>query len=419
MNTNIYQRHNYPNIPTQIQHIPHPQAHDDFPGFVLYATFNANEILDLMRIVLNNNLNSKTTQDRIIHEISQQLIQATWKEKINRVLENVKIAVQTSHQNQSQQLDLSVFDELYDMIAFLQILGGLNPESAREYKIKHDFLPAFHFMVNLTGQISSNKWPDVHSSSPIGEQLRTERQKIWTLCISTIAEILNKNLPYFDSPEALTTCLKTVNESSGNFGTLLNPLLKRYYDRLQIEIFKAKLSNHQLHAILKSTLRLNEDISYIVDILPNDIRKFKFLAELIKKLDNTSPLFEKYRNVAKRCVVNSNDVDVVLQGMKSFPRDHDIKIHFFDKVSEYLSVWLNEFLTQPNPLNDENVKMAYEPLHRIMESLLSENDKQKLFSKVRETDVAQALAKLVERDIKDIRQHREPMAQDIIAILSQ
>ncbi|KAK8885644.1 hypothetical protein M9Y10_041096 [Tritrichomonas musculus] len=409
---------NHP-YPIHYQSYQQPQPYDDLPDLVLYTTFNANEIIDLLKIVLDKNLNSKSTQDRILQEIINELIKTSWNEKLNNFLKNITISVQTAIQNQSSQMDTSPFDEINDIIAYLQILGGLDPESAIKAGIKHDFIKSFNFMMMMIQKLFQKKWPECPQNSPIFKQLNLEKQKMFILCFKTITELLNRNLPYFDSPEALIRCFISVVDyvdQSGSFANYFTPSLRILYDRLQIELFKTNLRAYQLPAVAKSAIRLNVDISDTIELLPNNSRKFNCVYHITTKIDQEDPLFQKYRNCLIHCVQKSNDVDVITQGMKSFSKDPECKNHFFNKLSELLSVWINELLSRRS-INHEAVKAAYKPLRKIM-SILSENDKHKLFSKVKETELCQALSSLVKRDLKELNTN-DPMAQDIKAIISE
>lgn len=409
----------YPNYQSSIQHPPPPQIYDDLPDLVLYTTFNAIEILDTLKIVLDKKLNSKSTQDRILNEIINELIKTSWKDKLNRFLDNISKRTKAAIQSQSNQIDLSPFNELYDIIAYLQILGGLDPKAAAEAGIKHDFITSFNLMMNMIHRLAHEKWPDCPPNSQIYKLLYLEKQKMFVLCFKTIIELLNKNLPYFDSPEALIRCFIDFHNSIAysDQTSTFTPPLRRLYDRLQIELFKINLNAYQLPAVIKSALRLKIDISEAIELLPNNFRKFQYVYQILPKISPEDPLSKKYRNCLIHCVQKSNDVDVIVQGMKTFPKDPECKSHFFNKLSELLSVWINAFLSERNPLNSDVVKQTYKPFKKIM-SILSENDKHKLFSKVKETELVQALTAYVKREIKELSPD-DPMAQDIKAIISE
>lgn len=409
----------YQNYQSSLQHPPPPQFFDDLPDLVLYTTFNAIEILDLLKIVLDKNLNSKSTKDRILSEIINELIKTSWNDKLSRFLDSIRIRTQTAIQTQSNQIDLSPFNELYDIIAYLQILGGLDPTSAAEAGIKHDFIASFKFMMKMLIRLSNDKWPECPPNSQIYRMLNHEKQKMFILCFKTVIELLNKNLPYFDSSEALIRCFIDFHNSIAYFdqSSTFSPPLRRLYDRLQIELFKISLNAYQLPAVIKSALRLKIDITDAIELLPNNARKFLVVSQVFPKIDPDDPLSKKYRNCLIHCVQKSNDVDVIVQGMKTFPKDPECKNHFFNKLSELLSIWINAFLSERNPFNSETVKLAYKPLKKIMH-ILSENDKHKLFSKVKETELVQALAAYVKREVKELNPD-DPMAQDIKAIISE
>ncbi|OHS99248.1 hypothetical protein TRFO_08496 [Tritrichomonas foetus] len=402
-------------------HPPLAPQIDDFRDLVLYATFNANEIVDQLRIVLDKNLNSKSTQDRILQEVTNDLIKNAWYEKLKRIIEVIRVQVNAATQFPNNQVDLSFVDELYDIIAFLQILGGLDPEAAAQTGIKHDFISAFTFMMNLIRKLfhkdaRGDPWPETSQNTPAGSHLRAAKSKLFALCVKTIAELLNRNITYFESPESLTRCLTqmiTTLDSNGIFANFLNPPICQLYDRIQVEIFKAKLLPFQIQAVIKSAMRSKEDIYDAIDLLPNDIRKFQIVSKMAQA-------DEKYIEIGKKCVIKSNDVDVILLGKKLFPLNDEVQkkqftVHFFNRLSELLSVWINELLVRPNPMNNDDVKKAYKPLHKIM-SILNDNDRKKLFAKVKETELSQALGALVKNTIKELNKD-DPMAQDILAII--
>ena len=268
-------------------------------------------------------------------------------------------------------------------------------------------------------RLAHEKWPDCPPNTQIYKILSNEKHDMFVLCFKTIIELLNKNLPYFDSSEALIRCFIDFHNSIAYFdqSNTFTPSLRRLYDRLQIESFKTNLNAYQLPAVIKSALRLKIDISDAIELLPNNTRKFHYVSQILPIIDSEDPLSKKYRNCLIHCVQKSNDVDVIVQGMKAFPKDPECKNHFFNKLSEFLSVWINAFLSERNPMNSDNVKTAYKPLKKIM-SILSENDKHKLFSKVKETELVQALAAYVKREVKELNPD-DPMAQDIRAIISE
>ena len=410
-----------------------PQIYDDFRELSLYATFNADEAIAQLRGVLEKNLSSKKTQENILKEVTSELIKHAWEEKLKHILESIKLQMQmiTNPNVQNPKLDLSFYEEINDIVAFLQIIGGLNPQEAERAGIQHDFQFAIDYTLTLIQKLFlkiENKfdpWPDCPGNSPACQQMKKTRSKVFMLIFKTIAALINSNISYFDSPELLIKFLKQIMnmaDNNGRFAPLLSPHIEELYNRIQEEMFMTKLNTYSLQSVVKSAIKGDKDISEAIARVPNDIRKFQILKSLAQE-------DEKYSELLKQTIVKSNELDVIHMGTKiTFVHDESFKkaltSRLFDVLSECLSTWINELLIRPNPLNDDYVKKAYFHLSKIMSSL-SASDRKKLFFIIKETELSHSITALCQRDPElkqilaqeDSPAREDQMVKDILSLI--
>ena len=380
-----------------------PMVH---PGFIeydscsLYATFTAEEVIAQLSAALEKNISSAEKRKRIIENVQAQLVHVSWGEKMKKISEDLRHAAQT---NSESDLAAAVAD-LEDKIAFLQMLGGLNPEGAAQYGIRPDFQSAFHFLIPL---MRKTQFP---ADSP---PFREARQKFFLLCYRTIAELLNANYGHCESPETLTRCLAMVLEqdSRGNLWQLLVPGLRSYYQRFAIESFRAHLAPHHLVPALKAALPMGVDLGEELDQLPNDARKFAVLVQV----DGLRPHAETLRGYALKCARRSEDVDVIMSARRTFKDDPELQKQYFHVLSLHLSGWINAVLRKEN-LKDNEVKSAYAQLQKLTQHVVNRED---MFAILRGTEMEQALRAVVKRmsPPPDLRNDSDPMVRDIRAIL--
>jgi hypothetical protein len=379
---------------------------DDLAERCLFASFNADEVLGQLRQILDKNLKSRSTHDRILREIQSRLVKTAWSDKLDKILESLRTL---ASQSQTQAPDLAaVTDEIYDILAYLQALAGLNPTLAEQSGITHDFYSAFRFMATTIRRFGQN-WPE---SSTASNLFRMTRQRLLASCYRTFAEMVNVNLPYFESAESLSRCLLMVIDldPTGVTAPFFCTQIQTFSDRFNVAVIRARGSNHQLASAIKAAHRAGEDITAAVRELPDDSRKFMVLQQVGLKTDPAS-----YSPLLMACAVNSRDPDVITHGMNLFPKEPDFRAHYFDRLSECLSHWLNELLKRQN-VKDPVVLKAYAPVRELM-MLFRDDTRARVFATVREReDLTQALAMLVRKGIIDAN-GAEPMAVDIMSIV--
>ena len=376
------------NIQVQLHALkPMTQNYDEMSFF---ATFHADVIISQLTAALEKNLSSKDKARAILEKVQNDLINMAWHDRVNQ---DMKRLAQATTETQVA----AVVASLEDKVAFIQLLGGLDPPTAAEAKIKHNFLMAFSRLAVLV-MSCTKKWPDAQLS-------REARQKFLWLCYKTMAELLNVNCVYCETPEILTKCLLMVmdQDGSGNLAQLFIPSLQSYYNRFVIEAFRTRLLGHQLVAPLKAALRLGVDLTEELDQVRDDNRKFAVLMHA-----------EALKEQALKCATKCDDVDVVIKAMRMFRKNKDIANQYFHVLSTQLSKWINALLKAVNIREDNEVKETYNQLQKLTQQL-SPRDRESVFAIVKSTELEQALRAVVAR-IKppiDFYTETDKMMQDI------
>jgi hypothetical protein len=385
-----------------------PESPDDLSERCLYATFNADEILDELRNVLDNVLKNKQTQEKILREVATELQKAAWNDKLTKIVDSIRTL---SRRQPLLQSDIQpTVDEVLDIITYLQLLGGLDPPAAKLAGIPRNFSQSFEFLKSTIRKLLPG-WPD--GVLP----LRQAKQRILFLCFRTMAELVNANLQYFESYEQLNKCLTSIVEfdNVGNLAPYFTPAVLSVYDRLQVAMFRMRPSSRHLQAAIRSASRTRDDLLDLIETaVPDDARKFNVLYTAQKG----DP---RYRQAFIRCAEVSDDPEVILQAFQiaTFPKSRGFMTHYFSRLSEALNDWLSELLDvakRQNPLRDGSVRSAYQKLQEIMKPL-KEADRVKMFMTVQsQPDVAQALCMLVRKGSMELTGD-DPMVSDLKAIV--
>lgn len=311
-------------------------------------------------------------------------------------------------QQKPDELLAKCFEELNDVLALFQMLGGIDPEGAKKNNIKHDFPSALTYLILMMRQFLKI-WHNVTNNNLI----KTTRNKILAECYKTFTDIINVNIPYFDSVDSINNLLnQAIDFDNGIIGRDLCSDVQKLYDIICIDTFRSKLNPRQLGLALKSADRLNVNIMDEIDQVPNDPRKFQILFQYGKSND-------KYSEALYKCAIESDDVDVIVQYLTMTQDKNRFKPFYFKKLADVLNSWLNElFLHTPNQSITENpnIKKAYQQFQKCI-GPLSPLDKKKLFSVVSGTDVAQALYSLVRKGVIDLNRD-DHMCMDIKEIIS-
>ncbi|KAH0793731.1 hypothetical protein GPJ56_002283 [Histomonas meleagridis] len=332
---------------------------------------------------------------------------------INSIQKAASVPNDTMKKTSETQKNEDENDVFRDIISLLQMLGGINPEGAAEFKIRHDFKSAISFLSTMVRQIVK-QWNRLNTNNSV----RLARSRILTKCFETLAEIMNANIQYFDSVDSVHSCLlPTIDIENGIIGNKLSSDLQQVYDFMVIDTYKSKLMPSLLGLALKASKRLNIDIKDTLPYLPNHPRKYAILSQYTK-------IDEDFIPYAVKCATESNDVDTIVHCLMTFPdsKNTELKSHYFNVLAEVLSTWLNEFLLAHSPggqimTNEQNLAKAYQNFQKCIKPFSNENDRKKLFSIVGGTDVGQALFSLVKRGTIDLNRD-EPMMNDLREILS-
>jgi hypothetical protein len=199
-------------------------------------------------------------------------------------------------------------------------------------------------------------------------------------------------------------------DPTGVTAQYFTPQVQSFYDLFNVSVLKIRGSNHQLPSAMKSAHRAGHDILETIRELPDDSRKFMVLMQMGMKTDP-----DKYRPLLLACAEKADDTEVIAHGMNLFPKDPKFRAHYFHRLSEILSVWINELLKHQS-VADPVVNRAYQPLQELMK-LFSDDVRAKIFATVRERqDLTQALAMLVRKGVIDTTRS-DPMVADIMNIV--
>ena len=376
------------NIQVQL-HAMKPVA-QNYDELSFYATFHADVIISQLTAALEKNLSSKDKARAILEKVQNDLITMAWHDRVGQDMKRVSQAT-------TEAQVAAVVASLEDKVAFIQLLGGLDPPAAAEAKIKHNFLMAFNRLAVLV-MSCTKKWPDAPLS-------REARKKFMLLCYKTMAELLNVNCVYCETPEILTKCLWMVmdQDGSGSLAQLFIPSLQSYYNRFVIDAFRTRLQGHQLVAVLNAALRMGIDLTEELDQVRDDNRKCAVLMRA-----------DALKEQALRYVTKCDDVDLVIRAMRMFKKNRDIANQYFHVLSTQLSKWINALLKAVNIREDNEVKETYNQLQKLTQQL-SPRDRESVFAIVKSTELEQALRAVVSR-IKppiDFYTETDKMMQDI------
>ena len=381
----------------------------DLNDLCLDGTFTAEEVLQIITDFVNQEFESKKKRTRILKELNQELIEVAWFSKLSQISEELKAC----HQQDAGARSLNdIMADLYDIVAFLQMLAGLAPCGDRP--IKRNFIAAF----NLLAQVIRNvNFPQ----TPASDLMQQKRAKFLTICFQTLAEILNTNLPYFENPTILNECLQSIIQldTAGKFATYFVRPLRDYYDRLQVETFKIRLSVNQMIPAIMASIRLGEDITDAVDQIPDDLRKFQYLAAHRRDHEIFQPL-------AIRCAEKNEDLEVIMQALKLFfangqSAPPSILKRFYQKLGVTLSQWINDLISVREPLTEPKVRKSYHMLNKMFQFIDSDT-RIRVLKTVQESECFPALKCIANKfttipDSVTDRQMVEQMVHDVQTIL--
>jgi hypothetical protein len=362
----------------------------------LSATFSAEEVLAQLRSAIEPNFSSRGKQNRIMQDVTAGLIKAAWRDKMDKFAKDLK----TIFSSGTEQTELQgVIDELNDTVVFIQLLGGLNPKAAAEAGIQHNFISAFHLLIQFIR--STQKWPDAQG-------LTQPKKNFLLLCYQTIAELLNVNCVYCDSSEVLNRCFSMIldHDLNGNLAELFIPPIRLYYSEFVLAAFRSRLSPHLLVTAVMASLRLGRDISDALLEIPDDGRKFAVLSR-----------FEVLRDLAGKCAENCDDVEVAVKALGLYRKNRPIANRYFRTLSAQLSKWINLMLKASLPIKDQEVRSAHAQLSKLTKPL-SAKDKENVLGIVKGTEMEQALKAVLSRTQVDLEKDQDPMVRDIVLMLN-
>lgn len=384
------------------QQITTPQPpKEDLGDLCLNATFSAEEVLTHLKEVLEVNLSTKKTRQQIVMHVTSSLFKNAWEIKREKILLRLKEFNENKVVDQKAELD-SIMEELTDMIAYIQILGGLNPEAAATYGINYHFSYAFSLLYQLIRV--TQQWPE----SPI---LRPKQTEFLGTCYINAAQMLNINCRHFESPEALNKYLAMMLDldSKGNMAEYFIQPLRMYYYRFVIATFRAKLTSIHLMPAIRAAHRLNIDITDIIEKVPDDPRKYMILS--------CQSCVGLYKDLAIKCALNCDDPDVVVKAMTLDRSNKEIQNHYFVILSRHLSNWINCMLKSAIfPYKDPETKLAHLKV-QILTKPLNTNDKSSIFNLIRDTELEPALRSMIQKFCLDLNAD-DPMAKDLLLLMT-
>ena len=400
-----------------------------------FARFSAQDIVDAVTALVQDEFNSTKERKKIIADLRAELIDQAWHKKLENITQRLyQLTLDKIGNEEKQEAELKlVFAELYDILAFLQILGGVYPNPPQN--IPRNFNESFSLLLKMLNQITrpNKSFPQNFSQNNQGrvELLRKYRQEFLKSSIRTLAEILNANLQYFESPHHLNTCLFEIFDIDnfvfqGKFSSLLTKQLSDYYERLIIASFVHRPAFNRLHAALSASAHLNIDISKSIEFIPNDPYKFKIL--FAHKLESS-----KFLKILLECAEECDNPDTLSSAIKFFQIDikqtnfdqnvyskldlSKLRTKFFQCLAEVLSNWINEFIIHDNPFDDPKVKIAYSKFDQMVSIIdtAKQDTRRKVLRMVRDTETIQFI-RTSARGLKE--DAMDKMSNDVKTILS-
>jgi len=376
----------------------------DYQDTTFQTTFNAQEIIEELMLVLKKNITSEELKSQIVKTIKKELQKIAWFEKYVHINQTIKQIHENTGDNSSKNEECKkLFEELADTIAFLQLLGGIETDSEAP-KLQKDFHQAFTFLFELFKRI---QWPENQRNYP--PPLLNIRKKFHTLIFGSMAEIINLNYNHMPTFEHFHFCLNTLLDIDGNdsFHSLLLPEIAKYYEKLQIQHYRTRIMPNQLEAALKVMIRTNIDFSESIRNLPNDRMKYYHLQ---RKMDSHPKIMEEL----KFCIYNTNQIEVLVLAYQNFPNDTQILEKLMIKLSEIINFWLVTLMSQ-RPLADTELRNAFRQYQNAMNHIPA-GLKSQIFQTIVESDFGPSLKNLLATDQR--MKGDDQMIQEIKNILS-
>lgn len=378
------------------------------------ARFSAEDILGLVSNLVKDEFESPKKGQKILEELKVELIKLSYQEKFNYINESLKEVLKTKAENPEKgKEDLAnIMAQIEDIIAFGQILGGVNTNPPEGFNITRDYRLAFKLMISAVKRIS---WPNQND-----KDIQEKRQRFISLCFRTIAEIININILYIDSTTTLNSLLLQINEIDQigkiNFASFFIPQLRSYYERFQVSVFVQCPSSLQLFTVIKAAIDLHIDISSSINQIPNDIHKFRILQHFCESTSENKLFYD----MAVDCACNSDDIQVYGQALRSLVKKDDkrrdeITTKVFQKIAECLSDWINSVLISKNPLQDPECNKNYNIFNQVA-NIIGKDKHNELLSIVHDTDVLSAIITKFKKNPIELKLE-EPMSRDIDYIL--
>lgn len=392
-----------------------PQQNDDTNSLSLDSTFNSEEIIQILRPILDKNITSDKLKTNIVNHLANELRETSLNikmERINRRLRQCHEMLNdfSSKRRSDEEINMrinSVRNELFDILSFVQMLSGLNPQGALECKIKVDFIEAFNFLHKLIHMI---KWTN---QSP--KILTTIRQQFDHACMQIFTSIINLNITKFDSKETLDHCLTMLLDVDfkGLYSMNLILPLRGYYENIQLQSFKENPTLQHLNSVLYTAAKkgiIADLIPYInlIETPVGDPRKARMLLARVQ-------LIPELKEITKNAVLNCDNSDALIQALEVYSSDEDITTHYLTVLAKHCSSWLNAILVWPS-WNSPNVRVPYSHFKRMFEKL-SDSERSEVFLTITESDVAQSVASMYKMRLNELATG-DDMCRDISTIIN-
>ncbi|EAX85901.1 hypothetical protein TVAG_446340 [Trichomonas vaginalis G3] len=392
----------------------------------LDSTFNSEEIISILKPILAKNINSEKLKTNILSKVIKELKEtslAMKTDRINRRIQQITNMINDTSPNRRSDEEINmrlnaVLSEIFDILSFVQMLSGLNPQGAKDFKICVNFLEAFHFLYKIMQMI---KWV-----RPIPRQVHALRDSFETSCMQIFTSILNQNIMNFDCQETLNNCLSILLEVDvkGVYSQNMIPPLRVYYEKIQYEAFKANPTIFQLNAVLGQAMRNRNltDLTKYIDMLevaPTDPRKVFIL---ISKMGQMPELKQCVINAALKC----RSPDALCQAYQFFHDNVEIQQQYLTVLANISSNWLNQLLTYlsrkfgPDSTDhissEHQVRSSYSQMRKMVDRL-GEEMKRYIFQTMAESDSLQSIFLLYKSGNIDLNSN-DDMFKDLLLIFN-
>lgn len=394
---------------------------DDTNELALNATFNAFEVIQELQTVLNNNITQPKIRQQIISDVSHSMIKNGWSKKIERLggrlakLASIYSEKSTQVSPSPDNIRENIKSELFDVIAFIQILGGLDPEKSEKSHIHTNFITAIQFLNSFIQQL---KWPE--RPCP---QIQSLRHEFYQLSTKTFTEILNRNINNFENQDALNKCLIMLIDLDHNYllHQYLIPPLANYYRNLQRAVFKERMDISHISAGIKLSMRDDTNLIPQINALKPDLEGKKFIL-----LEQKRDMGQDIEDAALKAALETKNINAICIAMEKFPGNKDVERHFYELLVGAANHWVNLVLKFPSenpnpnttrsPFNDPIVLRAYLQFKKMLR-VIGDEGRRKVLAVISASEPGLALRSLVARQAIDTSNDHE-MARDIGAIIA-